>query len=56
MGSCISLHEISRLLTPWKSEQLNLETTVTHRRPRKEISEASADLKTGRGLRTALEI
>jgi Zn-dependent alcohol dehydrogenase len=56
MGSSNSLHAIPRLASLWESNQLDLASMVTSRRPLEEINEAFEDLKAGRGIRTVLEI
>jgi Zn-dependent alcohol dehydrogenase len=56
MGSCNSLRDIPRLVSLWQSEQLDLETMVTKRRPIEEINEAVEDLQAGRGIRTVLTL
>ena len=56
MGSCNSLRDIPRLVGLWQSDQLDLETMVTNRRPIEEINEAVDDLKAGRGIRTVLAL
>ncbi len=56
MGSCNSLRDIPRLVGLWQSDQLDLETMVTKRRPIEEINEAVDDLIAGRGIRTVLEL
>lgn len=56
LGGCNSLLEIPRLLSLWKSGQVNLEEMVTNTRPLEEINEALDDLKAGRGIRTVLSI
>jgi Zn-dependent alcohol dehydrogenase len=56
MGSCNSLLEIPRLISLWKSRQLELAAMVTRTRPLSEINEALEDLKSGRGIRTVLAL
>ena len=56
MGSCNSLLEIPRLISLWKSQQLELAAMVTRTRPLSEINEAMEDLKSGKGIRTVLKL
>lgn len=56
MGSCNSLLEIPRLISLWKSRQLELAAMVTRTRPLSEINEALKDLKSGKGIRTVLAL
>lgn len=56
MGSCNSLLEIPRLISLWKSQQLELAGMVTRTLPLSEINEALEDLKSGKGIRTVLKI
>jgi len=56
LGSCNSQREIPRLLALWRSGRLDLEALITARRGLAEINEAMADLRSGRGIRTVLEI
>lgn len=56
LGSCNSLREIPRLIALWQAGRLDLETLVTARRPLAEIDQAMADLRTGRGIRTVLDM
>jgi S-(hydroxymethyl)glutathione dehydrogenase/alcohol dehydrogenase len=56
LGSCNSLLEIPRLVSLWKSEQLDLAGMVSRTRPLSEINEAFADLKSSRGIRTVLAL
>lgn len=56
LGSSNSLFEIPRLVRLWQSGQLNLEDMITARRPLAEINEGFADLKSGNGIRTVIEI
>ena len=56
MGSCNSLRDVPRLVSLWQSDQLDLKTMVTNRRPIEEINEAVEDLQASRGLRTVLAL
>jgi len=56
LGSCNSPRDIPRLISLWRSGQLDLESMITHRRPLAEINEGFADLAAGRGIRTVIEI
>ena len=56
LGSCNSLHEIPRLVSLWKSDQLELQGMVSNIRPLEESNEALEDLKSGKGIRTVLMI
>lgn len=56
MGSCNSLLEIPRLISLWKSKQLDLAGMVSRTRPLSEINEALEDLKSGVGIRTVLTL
>jgi Zn-dependent alcohol dehydrogenase len=54
MGSSNALRDLPRFASLWKAGRLDLEGMVTARRPLREINEAIADLKAGRGIRTVL--
>jgi S-(hydroxymethyl)glutathione dehydrogenase / alcohol dehydrogenase len=56
MGSCNSLLEIPRLVSLWKSQQLELAGMVSRTRPLSEINEALEDPKSGKGIRTVLSL
>jgi Zn-dependent alcohol dehydrogenase len=56
LGGGSSLREIPRLVALWQGGQLDLEAMVTARRPLDEINEACDDLRSGRGIRTVLEL
>jgi S-(hydroxymethyl)glutathione dehydrogenase/alcohol dehydrogenase len=56
LGSCNSARDIPRFLAMWRAGQLDLEALVTHRRPLAEINDAFADLESGIGIRTAIDL
>ncbi len=56
LGSCNSTRDIPRLIALWQSGRLDLESLITARRPLKEINEAFADVRAGKGIRTILTI
>jgi Zn-dependent alcohol dehydrogenase len=56
LGSCNSVREIPRLIALWRAGRLDLDALVTARRPLSEIEGAMADLRTGRGVRTVLDV
>ena len=55
-GSANAPYDIARMARLWQNGSLLLEPMVTARRPLAEIKEAIADLRTGKGIRTALRI
>ena len=54
LGSSNPHREFPRLLSLWQAGRLDLEGMVTAHRPLAEISDAFADMKAGKGLRTLL--
>jgi Zn-dependent alcohol dehydrogenase len=56
LGSSHSLREIPRLLSLWQAGRLDLAGLVTARRPLAELALAADDLRSGRGIRTVLEV
>ena len=54
MGSCNSRRDIPKLLSLWRSGQLDLEALVTARRPLEDINEGLTDLANGVGIRTVI--
>jgi Zn-dependent alcohol dehydrogenase len=56
LGSSNPHREFPRLLALWRAGRLDLEGMVTSRRPLAEITDAFADMKAGKGLRTVLDV
>ncbi|KZX53487.1 alcohol dehydrogenase [Halioglobus sp. HI00S01] len=56
LGSANSLFEIPRLLRLWGKGDLDMASMITARRPLSEVNEGFADLESGRGIRTVIEI
>lgn len=56
MGSTNSARDIPLLLALWRAGQLDLEALITARRPLDEINEGFADLASGVGVRTVIDL
>lgn len=56
LGSCHAPRDFPRLVRLWQSGLLNLDAMVTGRRPLEEVNEAIADMRSGVGVRTVLQL
>ena len=56
LGSSDPKREFPRLVSLWQAGRLDLDGMITARRPLEEINQAFADMKSGVGLRTVIEL
>lgn len=56
LGSSDPKREFPRLVALWQAGRLDLDGMITARRPLEEINQAFADMKSGVGLRTVIEL
>lgn len=56
LGGCHAPRDFPRLVALWQRGMLDLEAMVTARRPLSEVNEAMGDMRSGRGVRTVLDI
>ena len=56
LGSSNSLRDIPRFIALWRAGRLDLEALITARRPLEKINAAADDMRSGRGIRTVLEM
>jgi S-(hydroxymethyl)glutathione dehydrogenase/alcohol dehydrogenase len=56
LGGANSLRDIPRYIALWRSGRLDLEALITSRRPLAEINAGLDDLRSGRGIRSVIDI
>ena len=56
LGSSNAARDFPRILDLWRAGRIDLESMVTAQRPLAEVNEAIADLRSGIGVRTVLEM
>lgn len=56
LGGANSLRDIPRYIALWRSGRLDLEALITSRRPLAEINSGLDDLRSGRGIRSVIDI